>query len=156
MLYIVTNVSNDNIIIGKGILKPQKEMETYNLEPYKKLIETGKVTVREDYSASDRIYQNIVNTNKPNESEKIDFIKENLKQNLMEALFNFYLKNEISEKDLPLLKWFYKEVALTNKVKKETLNLLNFVDNADEFLEVLLNNVYPDLLDLYLTQERKK
>ena len=163
MLYVVTNISDVEIPIGKGFLKPGKEMETFNLEPFKKLIETGVVKAREcEYIIPKEIIEDIkISTEekqlvKPESENQVDFIKENLKHDLVESCFNLYLHRDLSEKDLRLLKWFYKNIALTNKVKPMTLSLLDSVENYDDFIEVLLNNVYPELFELYLTHERKK
>ena len=161
MLYIIKNVSENNIVIGKGVLKPNKEMRTYNLKPFQKMIDSGYVELE---IVQENVYQKQLNNNQDtsqieqngNKTDiKNNFIKENLKQNLIESFFNLYLTKDVSDKDLKLLKWFYKNINYTQGIKSHTLNLLDEVENGEELIEILINHIYPELLDLYFINEEK-
>jgi hypothetical protein len=162
LLYIVKNISDNNIVIGKGVLKPGKEMRTFNLEPFKKMIDSGFITIEE---AKEDIYQAYLNNNQNTrqvqpEPNKVtvnnDFVRDNIKQNLVESFFNLYLNKDVSDKELKMLKWFYKNIGFTNKISRETLTLLDEIETGEELIEVLINNIYPELLDLYLDNEREE
>lgn len=82
------------------------------------------------------------------------FIDEGKKYQLMEGFFNFYLDKSVSKENLDLLKWFYKNVGFTSKISDETLNLLDEVKEQEELVEVLLNNIYPELLTQYTNNKK--
>ena len=80
------------------------------------------------------------------------FIDNSMRQSIIEGFFNFYITNEVSEKDLKMLKWFYKNIGFTRGIKQSTLELLEDAEHYEDLAAVLLNNVYPELLDLYLME----
>lgn len=178
MLYIIKNISSDNIVVGRTVLQPGSETKTHDLEPFKKMVEKGYLKVKDVRDNNEEIYNNYVKTTvsissieQPTQEViipeinatklpvmeiKDKFVNDSIRQNIMEGFFNFYISREVSEKDLKFLKWFYKNIGFTNKVKPITLDLLEDVDNYEDLAAVLLNNVYPELLEIYLNSENNE
>lgn len=149
MLYEIKNKKHNDITIGIKTLKYNDTMIVKDLEPLKKLIDLNYIEVI--YPAD----KNIINTT---ETQKLSqpFIEDEKKSKLIESFFNFYLNKDISKEDLNLLKWFYKNVGFTSVISQETLILLDGVQNQEELIEVLLNNIYPELLDKYIFKDKDK
>lgn len=184
MLYIIKNVSNDNIVVGKISFQPGSEVKTQELEPFKKMIEKGYLKVKDVQDNNDEIYKNYIKANTiepvetvvtaqsievPIESEPVipqrtisilevkdQVLNQAIKENLMEAFFKFFIDRNVTDKDLKLIKWFYQNVGITSKVSAETLDLLENAEHYEDLTAVLLNNVYPELLELYLVEKQSE
>lgn len=179
MQYTIKNVSTNNVVIGKISLKPNIEMKVENLEPLKKVIDMGYIAVVDVINNNQKIYQNFVKKNTSLSEETVVkaqevitenitkqkvatetiqdvFVKNKLKKNLIEGFFNYYLTKEISNNDLETLKWFYKNIGFTRNIKQEVLELIDGVSNSEELTEVLLNHIYPELLEQYLSQRQSE
>lgn len=135
-MFIIKNISNDNIVFGKKTLYPGEEIPVQNLTFFQTLINLKKIEV-------------IKEINFENNKTKINnnYINPNIKKNLIDSLFKLYLHQELSNDDLNVLKQFYKKMGFTRNIKPEILSLLDNVKNSEEFIEILLNNVYPELID---------
>lgn len=191
MLYIIKNISNDNIVVGKISFRPGSEVKVQDLEPFKKMIEKGYLNVKDVQDNNDEIYKSYIKANMTEQQVAIKSIEEPvnivapmqepiqepiqesvqqkavsilevkdkvlnqaIKENLMEAFFKFYIDKNVSDKDLKLIKWFYQNIGITSKVSTETLDLLENADHYEDLTAVLLNNVYPELLELYLVEKQ--
>lgn len=152
MFYLIKNISDTDIIIGKGILKPGKVMKSFSVDNFNVLIEKRLVEIK--YINGEDIKKENIDEVENNFCE--DFIASNIKDKLIECMFDLYINHSIKDENFSFIKWFYSDVGLTNKVSSNTLNLLNNSKTGEDFITVLLNNVYPELFDLYLTQEKNK
>lgn len=149
MLYEIKNKKHNDITIGTKTLKYNDTMIVKDLEPLKKLIDLNYIEV---IYPVDKNIINITETRKLSQP----FIEDEKKSKLIESFFNFYLNKDISSEDLNLLKWFYKNIGFTNVISQETLILLDGVQNQEELIEILLNNIYPELFDQYTLEEKDK
>jgi len=147
LVYIIKNVSKDNIVVGKISMRPDSEIQVNDIEPYVKMIKTGYLSVK-DISNNSQNNKNLKFIKKQNDITN-KFIDNTMKKNVMESFFNFYLSKDVSEKDLEILKWFYTNIGFTKDIKKSTLELLENAEHYEDLAVVLLNNIYPELLELY-------
>jgi len=137
MFYRIRNKKQNEIAIGTRKLKYNETMTVDKLEPLQNLIDLDYIEV---------IYPNNINITNTILDDK-EFIEDNKKKDkLIECFFNYYLDKKISNEDLDLLKWFYKNIGFTSKISNETLNLLDSARNHEELTAVLLNHIYPELL----------
>lgn len=150
MPYKIKNVSRtkNNIVIGSRTLKYNDSMNVNEIESLQKLIELNMIEVI--YPINIKPSNGTVDVFK--KSQK--FIDNGIKIHLIESFFNYYLSKDISKSDLQLLKWFYKNIGFTSNISKETLDLLDEVQNQEELTEVLLNNIYPELFEQYTINEK--
>lgn len=154
MFYVIKNISSEDIPIGHGILKSGKSMITFNLQSINEWINNGCVTVQKfNESNNDNHNVNNIDLTHTNQVES-SFIKNYLYENLIESFFKFYFNQDMQSDDLQIIKWFYKNIGFTSKIKHETLKLIDDVQSKEELIEVLLNNVYPELLELYLSNQK--
>jgi hypothetical protein len=146
MFYIIKNISpnKNDIAIGKDNLKPGCTMRINEIESLKTLIDVKYIEVI--YPKESKPLDVIVKA--PEVKEK-DFIEDEVKQKLIESFFNFYLVKDVSKENLDILKWFYKNIGFTSNISKNSLDLLDAVNNQEELTEILLNVIYPELLDQY-------
>lgn len=154
MLYIIENISNEDITINNGILKPTKETTINNIELFIDLIKDKKLKIK----------SHVIDNNLYIEHDKtivvpeipVDFISHNIKQQLMEGFFKLYMNEELNDTELNMLKWFYKDIGLTKDISKSTFDLLENASNKEELIEVLLNNIYSELLDKHFNKHQRK
>jgi hypothetical protein len=158
MYYLIKNISDSNIVIGKEVLKPDEETKVFNIDNLGKIIKKKYVKIKEIKENNEKnIPKKIENNKKENISnkkniDKGDFITEPLEKELIESFFNFYLNDKEVEGDLELLKWFYKKIGFTKDIDKETLSLLDEANTYEELTVILLNHIYPKLLKIYKTK----
>jgi hypothetical protein len=153
-------------------------MKVENLENLKKVIDMGYIAVVDALDNNQAIYQKFINKTLPTPEQTIikaqeviientipkfipeviqdTFIKDKLKQNIMEGFFSYYLTKDVSDNDLEMLKWFYKNIGFTSQISQEVLDLIDGASNSEELTEVLLNHVYPELLEQYLSKQHNE
>lgn len=68
---------------------------------------------------------------------------------MLNCLFNFYTEKNISNDKLCKLKEKYKN-EFKDKLNSETIELIDEAETYEDLIAVLLNNVYFELLDLYI------
>ena len=73
--------------------------------------------------------------------------KEKEKNEILQALFHFYLDKNISEQDLQYIKKFYSDIGPTRNMSDELKQELNNTTNYEELITVLLNSIYPTLFN---------
>lgn len=74
-------------------------------------------------------------------------IEHNLnKDEILQSLFHFYLDRNISKYDLENIKQFYNYIGITKNIPIDIQNKITQSTNYEEFITILLNNVYPLLL----------
>ena len=71
------------------------------------------------------------------------------KDEIIESFFNLYF-NKSNQNDIKNIVFFYQKIGFTKNLNPELLELLNNVDNAEELTCVLLNTIYPALINEYL------
>ena len=155
-MFLIKNISNNKIILDSKTLYPNDEYKTSDLKSLSKAIDLDYIEITKIKDHNDTIYENYLNKNK-NRLKLVEnkFINNDLKDKLVESFFNYHF-NEFNEESIRLIKWFYKQVGFTKDIENEILNLIDDVENYEELTEVLLNNIYPSLLDLYLINEFKE
>ena len=176
MRYKIKNISRDRINILGRIIQPKQEILTFNIDPYRKMINEGFFTVETDdieleiRQKPDIINQNNIvktnelnndysynnlnnevdNTNNKNNNNELNFIKiatSNIdKKELLQSLFHFYIDRELTEEDLNNVKQFYNEIGLINNISGKDKELFNNANNYEELITVLLNNIYPQII----------
>lgn len=160
MLYEIKNKRQNDITIGTKTLKYNDVTIVDDLEPLQKLIDLNYIEVVNSIhtNISNNTIQPIVNHNIVKSPNSIveNFINDKIKMQLSEIFFNFYLHNDISNDDLTLLKWFYKKIGFTHNISQKTLDLIDDVTHQEELIEILLNNIYPELFDQYTLEEKDK
>jgi hypothetical protein len=137
----VKNITkNSNIIIKGKILLPGKSMaiNEEDLDALEKLIENGALSIGN--IEADNIVKNNSNTRNIEE----------IKKRMIQAFFSLHLNQNLSLQQLQDLKWFYMNVGPTSMIDKRILELLNDVTNGEEFVEILLNHIYPELIKNHL------
>lgn len=150
-MYIIKNISNNNIAIDNKILKPGKEMKVLDLDLLQKIIKLKYITV------SPLSEKAVIKSESNITKEKSNIVITNkLAKDLMDSLFKLYLKEELFDKDIDLLKLFYKHIFITSKLNNKVLHLIDGIENSEELIEVLLNNIYPEFLKLYLSEDKNK
>ena len=164
MRYIVKNISRDRINILGRIIQPKQEILTFNINPYRKMINEGFLTAEAEnveLEVRDKpvIQANEINTqddakelnNSSDNSKELNFI--NIanssvdKEELLQSLFHFYIDRKLTKEDLDNVKQFYNIIGLTNNLSMKDKELFNKSSNYEELITVLLNNVYPYILD---------
>lgn len=144
MFYIIKNISpnKNNIVIGKETLKPGNTMRINEIGSLQTLIDIDYIEII--YPKESKPSNGILEASEVKEK---NFIEDEVKQKLIESFFNFYLVKDVSKEDLDILKWFYKNIGFTSNISKNSLDLLDTVNNQEELIEILLNVIYPELLD---------
>lgn len=148
MEYIIKNISGHDIKWGNSILKSNYELKTNNLKIFDKLIKEGKVEVVNLYNIK---REEIIETK--NIAPTSNIINEKIKLQLTESIFKLHLQEEMNYEEIDILKWFFKKFYKINNAK--CINALDNVTNKEEFIEVLLNVVYPHIFDVWLNQVNK-
>lgn len=175
MKYLLINKSNDRINLFGKIIYPKQEWIVTNIEAYKKLINSGLLKVipqqveveviktaeekmlEREQQNNTAIYMNIENelTEPIKESIKLedknkllqDIKKYPYKDEILKALFHFYIDRTISSDDLKYIKSFYKEIGLTSLLSEKDLKQLDDIMNYEELIAMLLNTIYPKLIE---------
>lgn len=129
MKYVVKNVSNRPIIIdNKTVQSNQKVItENYNeLEPY--------------------IKKNmIICSNYKNHMTKNANKKDIIKNDLIMSNYKLYFNEELNDSDIDNIKYTYKNIF---KLNDNLNNKLNNIKNKNDLLLLLINEIYPYLLNL--------
>ena len=138
MRYKIKNISRDRINILGRIIQPKQEILTFNIDPYRKMINEGFFTVETDdieleiRQKPDIINQNdIVKTNELNNDYSFD---NNNYNNLNNEVDNTNNKNNNNELN-------FIKIATSNIDKKELLQSLFHFYIDRELTEEDLNNV---------------
>ncbi|MFW6015070.1 MAG: hypothetical protein ACOCRK_01380 [bacterium] len=170
MSYEIKNISNIELDVSinkekEKILIPGHTTYVDNIQPLKKLLNLKYIKVincndNDNDNDNDNNNDNINNTNIVNKTinnkNNIDlFFQDSIKIKLKELLFNFIFNEEnTSSSDLQLLKWFYKKVSFTRNISDETIKLIDEANNQEELMEILLNHIYPELIDLFFKNNK--
>lgn len=145
---MIKNISKHNIIINEKLLAQNKTMKISEdeLENLSGLIESGMLEV-----------QNTKAFEQQNEDYDHSVISglENMKERIIPALFSLHLNLELTEDELIDLKWFFKNVGPTSQLDNNLKSLLDDTNDYEEFLEVLLNHLYPELIKEVMNKKRK-
>jgi hypothetical protein len=130
---IIKNISNANIVIEGKVLVPNEilEVDKIDMKKYKKFFESNILKQE---------IENVVVDNK-------EFNFNDLKNEIISSLFKLYLNENLDSSNLELLKWFYKNVSITSNIDSKILNLIDDIESSEELIEVLLNHIYPSLLE---------
>lgn len=126
-MHKIRNISNQNIIINGTSLSPGKSMKVNDLNKLKNLIKLGSIRI-------ENLAENESNIQK---------------DEIIESFFNLYF-NKSNQNDIKNIVFFYQKIGFTKNLNPELLELLNNVDNAEELTCVLLNTIYPALINEYL------
>lgn len=139
---IIRNMSDHNIIINEKVVLPTRTIVVSNeqLEDLQKLIDNGML--KHEQQTVHRIETTISNDN----IKQFDSIKERI----LPALFSLHFNQDLTIEQLHDLKWFFKNVGPTSQLDNNLKLLLDDVNHTEEFLEVLLNHLYPELIKNYL------
>ena len=130
-IFIIKNVSFKTIIIGKKQLSPNEEIPIQNLNIVQKYIDSKDI----------KVLNNDIYNFKYSKDEIIN------------SLFNFYLKEQMNNKDFEIVIYFFKQMGFSQKISLDKLNLLNDIKDREELIEILLNNIYGTLIDYYLNKK---
>ena len=173
MLYIIKNISNEKIAVGKLVLQPNMEVKSKDIEPFKTMIEQGylKIINRDNLketntkeSISEETVKKEVVKEKDNIKEttiketniKEDNFKEidkSIKIDMVNCLFNFYTEKNLTQEELNKIKKLYKQELtdknLLNSYNNEIIDLIDCAETYEDLVAVLLNNVYFELLEIY-------
>ena len=131
-ILIIKNVSFKTITIGKKQLSPNEEIPIQNLNIVQKYINSRDIRVLNDNNTCDFKYS---------------------KDEIMNSLFNFYLKEQMNNKDFEIVIYFFKQMGFSQKISLDKLNLLNDIKDREELIEILLNNIYGTFIDYYLNKK---
>jgi hypothetical protein len=139
-LPIVRNTSDHNIIINEKVVLPTKSIAISQdqIEDVQNLIDKGMLRLEP------QTVNRVENFPKFDESKRQEF--DEIKARLMPALFSLHLNQELSDEELRDLKWFYKNIGPTSQLDNNLKSLLDDVVHTEEFLEVLLNHLYSELI----------
>lgn len=72
------------------------------------------------------------------------------KNELIEIIFKFHTSKELSQDELKKLIWFYTTIHPINHLGDSVKNDMDYINNHEELIEILINQMYPKLIDLYL------
>lgn len=139
---VVKNLTNNNIVVFNKILEPYKtiNLTQEQLDELNHLVDTNQIKVeiptikRQEIEKADL-----------NEDEKKEIL--DLKERVMSAFFALHFNQQLSQNQLNDLKWFFKTVGPTSQLDNETKNLIDDVNSDEELIEVLLNHLYPELIN---------
>lgn len=139
---IVRNTTKDNLIIFNKILDPNgtANITTDQLDEINHLVENKVLKV--EVSTIKRA--EIKNT-ELDEETKMKYL--DLKERLIPALFALQFNQQITDIQLEDLIWFYKNIGPTSNIDEETKSLLDDINSDEELIEVLLNHLYPKLIE---------
>lgn len=172
MLYIIKNISNEKIAVGKLVLQPNMEVKSKNIEPFKTMIEQGylKIINRDNLketntkeSISEETVKKEVVKEKDNIKEttikettiketniKEDNFKEidkSIKIDMVNCLFNFYTEKNLTQEELNKIKKLYKQELIDKCLIDK--NLLNSYNN--EIFDLIdCAETYEDLVAVLL------
>lgn len=141
----IRNVSDHNFIINEKVVLPGKAITVpqEQAEDLQDLIDKGMLRLE---------IPNVTRIEMP----KFDFNKqrefEEIKERLVPALFTLHFNQDLSDEELSDLKWFYKNIGPTSQLDNNLKSLLDDVNHTEDFIEVLLNNLYPELIKRYLNK----
>lgn len=155
MLYEIKNKKHNDITIGIKTLKYNDVTIVQDLAPLQKLIDLNYIEIV-NFIDTDKQNASCQNNIQTLSTPIKDFIDNEKKIKLTEGFFDFYLHKEISKENLDLLKWFYKKIGFTSGISQITLDLIDDINSQEELIEILLNNIYPELFDQYILQEKNK
>ncbi|AEO93423.1 gp163 [Bacillus phage G] len=145
----IKNVSNNNIIIFNKILEPGKStnINRVQLDEIEDLInsEQLKIEPRQNKKVEKPKMETAAIVN---EIDKEQFLE--VKERLIPAFFSLHLNESLTKEQLKDLIWFFKNVGPTSQLEDEVKSLMNDVASGEELVEVLLNNLYPELINSYL------
>ncbi|MNJ90196.1 hypothetical protein D3C87_77900 [compost metagenome] len=141
-MFVVRNISPHNIIINEKSIAYDKTTKVTEdqLENLQSLIQDGLLKVESKYNS------NVEQTNNEELKEKF----EEIKNRIVPAFFSLHFNQDLSNEELQDLKWFFKNIGPTSKVNNNLKELLDSVKSTEEFIEVLLNHLYPELIKINL------
>lgn len=141
----IKNVSNANIIINKKALHPGEFMDITQDDAvfHHRLFENG--LIEKVQTIVKRIEKKELTDEQRNEYEQ-------LKNRLLPAFFALHINQILNDQHLEDLKWFYKNVGPTSNTDISIKSLLDDTRDGEEFIEVLLNHIYPELLKKHFEQ----
>lgn len=152
-MYEIKNMTNYDIIINNKPLFPKQKIWINSVDEYKKIINLGYIKIincnnNGDYDKGE-IEKNI-NPIKEKKYKQIQVEDELNKDKLIEIIFKLFVGEELSRSELSQIKLFYREMCFTKNVSEETIKLLNDVECSEELIEVLINNIYSELINKFI------
>ncbi|MNB99265.1 hypothetical protein D3C75_465440 [compost metagenome] len=146
---VLKNVSDSNIVIEKQAVIPGDTIEIPSecVQKYQKLIDIGMI--KQEHN----IVKRVDKTYSLSEEKEKEYNE--LKQRLTPAFFALHINQNLDEQQLEDLKWFYKNVGPTSSVDISIKMLIDDARDTEEFIEIVLNHLYPELIKLYFDKLEK-
>lgn len=172
MLYIIKNISNEKIAVGKIVLQPNMEVKSKDIEPFKIMIEQGYLKIinrdnlKETIIKETIIKEDIIEKFIPEEviiekdnikeinikelkTKEINIKEDNFKEveksikiDMANCLFNFYTEKNLTQEELNKIKKLYKQELIDK-------NLLNSYNS--EIIDLIdCAETYEDLVAVLL------
>lgn len=147
VLITLRNVSKYNVSITNKVLAPSEtiRIDDDKLSELDTLISRGILRIE---SRSHRKRTGV--TIEGNGVDGVDSYPGEVGERIMEAFFAYHLQRELTESQLNDMIWFYRNVGPTSELNEEVKALLNDVTDVEELVTVLLNHLYPALIQRYL------
>lgn len=132
----------NNIVIGNRTLKFNDEMlvDDITIDGIKGLINAGYIVVEESINEPAIVRHSEVKI------KSVPITKEEL----IEIMFKFHTCSELTQNELKKLMWFYKTIHPINNLDKSVKDDMDNINNHEELIEILINQIYPLLIDNYL------
>lgn len=144
-MYKITNVKkNSNIVVNNKTLKYGDSMvvDEVTLEKIETLITGGMISIENRKVRRVEVPQVKVNS------------FENLatKEDLIEIFFKFHTNVQLDSVELKKLVWFYKNVSPISLLPNHIISDLDEVRDNEELIEILINHIYPELINQFLNR----
>ena len=131
---------NNNLNIQENNIKEQNNIIN-NLQD--NIINNIQTIIKDNITSILETQQNdsqIIEANEVETKSQLD------KEKVIQSLFHFYLDRNISSTDLDNIKQFYNYIGITKNIPLNIQNNIEKSSSYEEFITILLNNVYPILL----------
>lgn len=144
-MFKIKNIKqNSNIIVnGKNLIyEDTMKIDKDTLESISSLIENKYLSV-------EPIIVNRVSENdliKILSVDELSLIKENVKS-MIEIFYKFHVNVPIEEEELKKIVWFYKNVSPISTLPSSIKDELDYVEDQEQLIEILINQIYPILLE---------
>ena len=145
LLYLVTNISDNNITHGDDTIKPTETRHMLNVDDLKIMFKMGHMSC--EIIGEEKVVVEKTLIEEKSEKSEEKFINKNQNIELTESLFKFYLNEKMFKRDIEALKKMYKNLIIFHQIDNSILELLNDVNNREELVEILLNHIYPAMLN---------
>lgn len=139
MLYKIINTTNTNLVVNNKTIRLNESLkvDSDTLEQIASLIEDGTIKVEKIKNKKSEIF------NKNDED-------------LIEVFFKFHTNQKLTQQELNSLVYFHKNIGPISYLPEIIKNDLDEVSSEEELIEILINQIYPALIEEFNFKKLQK